>query len=58
MMGKEEICSYIKHIWYRKGIERKCIVCNKEQVNVVKVVNEIGKLHGGYFKLHDDWRDA
>lgn len=55
-MSKERICSIIKHIWYRNGITRRCLLCNKEQINVVKVVNQTGKLHGGNFKLRDDWQ--
>jgi hypothetical protein len=52
------ICRYIKHIWWKKGIKRKCIICGKEQINIVNVVNMTGKLHGGNFKLRDNWKDV
>jgi hypothetical protein len=52
------ICMYIKHIWWKNGIKRKCIICGKEQINIVKVVNMTDKLHGGNFKLIDNWNDV
>ena len=44
-----------KHIWIKKGLERKCIICKKEQYNMVRIVNKIGKKHGGHFYLKDNW---
>ena len=62
-MSKEEICSYIKHIWYRKGIERKCIVCNKEQVmsimkKMARIVDKQNENDQDYKKMSDDFEGS
>jgi len=48
-------CYKDKHIWIKNRLERKCIICKKEEYNLIEIVNGKGRLHGGNFHLRDKY---